>query len=75
MNIVMNINDTFGNNLSKVMKERRITTKQLAMECNLSESAISGYRTGRRLPNLSDFMHIAFILDVPMEELLYPESP
>jgi plasmid maintenance system antidote protein VapI len=60
----------FGRRLDYVMFTHGITNKELSKLMNMSPSAISGYRTGRRAPALDDFIRLARILRVSTDYLL-----
>lgn len=62
--------ETFGNRLNSIMSSRNISNRFLANRMFVSVSTISGYRTGRRSPNVSDLARIARILNVSADYLI-----
>lgn len=62
--------ETFGYRLDYIMSNRNITNHVLAMQLALSSSAISGYRIGRRSPNVDELARLADALQVSADYLL-----
>ena len=60
----------FGNRLGKIMYLRDISNHTLARQLCLSVSTISGYRTGRRSPTVTDLARISRILNVSADYLV-----
>jgi transcriptional regulator with XRE-family HTH domain len=60
----------FGSRLSEIMFRRDMTNKELARLMHVSESTISGYRTGRRSPSVNDLPVLAKLLGVSTDYLL-----
>ena len=62
--------ETFGYRLDYIMSTRNITNQVLAMQLALSASTISGYRIGRRSPNVDELARIADALQVSADYLI-----
>jgi transcriptional regulator with XRE-family HTH domain len=60
----------FGDRMDYAMFIRDISNKKLARLMHLSRSTISGYRTGRRSPSVTELKHIAVFLCVSADYLL-----
>jgi transcriptional regulator with XRE-family HTH domain len=60
----------FGTRLGEIMVRRDMTNKELARLMHVSESTISGYRTGRRSPSVNDLPVLAELLGVSADYLL-----
>ena len=57
-------------NLHRIIKERNITQKELAQSSGLTESAISRYLKGDRIPRGVSLIRIAESLNVSIDELV-----
>ena len=60
----------FGNRLKQIMFLRNISNHTLAQQLCLSASTISGYRTGRRAPTITDLTKICRFLNVSADYLV-----
>jgi transcriptional regulator with XRE-family HTH domain len=60
----------FGDRLKDVMLRRCVSCKELAAETYSSPSAITGYRQGRRAPDIAELTAIARILNVSIDYLV-----
>jgi transcriptional regulator with XRE-family HTH domain len=67
--------DIFGDNLVTLLRERRMTQNELAIESGLSTSMISDYINKRSVPGLPAVINIAYALDMPIDELVDFEEP
>lgn len=56
--------------IADIMKEKKITSQQLADATGISKRTIEGYRAGRREPSLSVGLAIAKALNVDPYNLL-----
>jgi len=63
--------DTFGDNLSEMLRESKISQKELAEITGLSEAAISNYIRKRKVPSLKAIINIADALDCNIDDLIY----
>lgn len=61
---------TFGSRLDDTMFCQNITNQELAKKMFVSSSTISGYRTGRRSPSVTDLAALSKILDVSADYLI-----
>lgn len=62
--------DIFGDNLSDMLRDARMTQRELADETGLSEASISGYIHKRKLPGPKALVNIAYALDCDMNDLI-----
>lgn len=62
--------ETFGERLNYIMSIRNISNRTLARQLTVAVSTVSGYRTGRRSPNVDDLARIARILNVSSDYLI-----
>lgn len=60
----------FGNNLKTLRLKKNWTQAQLAQKLGITESVISAYETGIRLPSYDILIHIAKIFNVSTDYLL-----
>ena len=67
--------DIFGDNLVSLLRERRMTQVDLAIESGISASMISDYINKRSVPGLPAVINIAYALDVAVDELVDFEEP
>lgn len=66
--------ETFGCNLNAIMVAKKISNQHLATKLTVAASTISGYRTGRRSPNIAELKRLAEVLQVSVSDLIV-ESP
>ena len=62
----MSVND----NIFRILKEKKMTQKELSMLSGVSESTISDWKKKGKVPGTDNLMHISKALKVGMEELL-----
>lgn len=62
--------EAFGSRLDHIMSAKSITNRDLAIQLVLSTSTISGYRIGRRSPNVDELARIAAALQVSSDYLI-----
>lgn len=62
--------ETFGRRLDYIMTLRNISNQTLARRLAVAVSTISGYRTGRRSPNVYDLARLSFVLNVSSDFLI-----
>lgn len=60
----------FGRRMGDTMRMKGITNRMLGNYICMSESAVSGYRTGRRSPSVTDLAKISDYLQVSADYLL-----
>ena len=60
----------FANRLRALMRERRLSQRELAVAAGLSDSAVSQYLSGSREPNLRVFCQLCSALEVSPSALL-----
>ena len=64
--------DTFGDNLRDLMKDARISQRELAEESGLSEATISRYINKRRMPSAAALASLAHALPcADLSDLVY----
>lgn len=62
--------DIFGDNLTDMLTEHRMTQRELADKANLAESTISDYIHKRKMPGTKAIVNIAYALDCSTDELI-----
>ena len=60
----------FGNNLSTVLREKRMTQSQLAKDSGVSMGMISDYINKRSVPGIFAAINIAYALDMDLNDLI-----
>lgn len=59
----------YKSNIKKILDKKNISQKELADKVNLTESAMSRYVNGSRIPRGEYLIAIAKVLNVKVEEL------
>ena len=62
------------NNLAKIRKEKKIGQGYLVENLGVSRQTISSIENGRCTPSLELAMDIAYLLDMPIEEIFIHEN-
>ena len=62
------------NNLAKIRKEKKIGQSYLVEQLGVSRQSISSIENGRCTPSLELAMDIAYLLDMPIEEIVIHEN-
>ena len=62
--------DNFGDNLSILLADYRVTQAELAEMTGLSEPTISSYINKRRMPGVKAILNIAYALNIDIEDLV-----
>lgn len=62
--------DTFGDNLTSMLYDARLTQRDLADMTGLSESTISFYIRKQKMPGIKAILKIAYALDCEVSELI-----
>lgn len=65
----------FGDNLKCLLYEANMTQRELAKELDITESAVSRYISGERMPSLTTVINISYILDCDVSEMVDFGSP
>lgn len=65
----------FGDNLKCLLYEANMTQRELAKELEITESAVSRYISGERMPSLTTVINISYILDCDVSEMVDFGSP
>lgn len=60
----------FGDNLSAVLREKKMTQSQLAKDSGVSMGMISDYINKRSVPGIFAAINIAYALDMDLNELI-----
>ena len=60
--------------LKEMLKNRKLSAKELSDLCNISENSISKIITGKTSPSLDTLERIALALSVPVSELFAEPS-
>ena len=62
--------DIFGDNLVSLLRDARMSQRELAEVTGLSEATISSYIHKRKMPSLRAVVNIAYAFDISMDELI-----
>lgn len=62
--------DIFANNLRDILKDRKMSQKELANEIWVSEATISRYINKQRMPSIKHILEISYVLNVDVNELI-----
>jgi len=65
--------DVIIENIFRLLKERKITQKRYAIDNNMSESILSGWKKQKNI-NLSQIIEACDYFQVPLEEIYYTEK-
>lgn len=60
----------FGENLKEILKDEKMSQRDLADETGLSEGLISRYISGQVMPSAKAVMNIAYALVVSTDDLI-----
>lgn len=63
--------DIFGDNLMTLLRDARMTQRELADAAGLSEGSVSNYISKRRMPTVRALINMADVLDVTLDEFMY----
>ena len=64
--------NNYQNRLRVVMAEKNITNRWLAAQLGVTEMTVSRWSTNKMQPSVAQFINIAKILDVTLEDLVEP---
>lgn len=64
--------NNYPNRLRVVMAEKNITNRWLAAHLGVREMTVSRWSTNKMQPSVAQFINIAKILDVTLEDLVEP---
>lgn len=62
--------DIFGQNLKDMLDYANMTQRELADTAGLSDSSVSHYLHGQKMPGIRAIINIAHALDVDVSELI-----
>lgn len=62
--------DIFSNNLVDILKDQRMTQRELADASGLSEGTISNIINKRTMPSIKTIVNISHVLDIEATELI-----
>lgn len=62
--------EIFSENLIELLKDARMSQRELADAAGLSESSVSDYIHGRKLPGIKAVINIAYVLGRSLDELI-----
>lgn len=62
--------EIFSTNLRELLEERGFTQRDLAIASRLSDSTISDYIHGQKIPGLRAIINIAYALKISIDELI-----
>ena len=63
-----------GEHIKNVRKERGLSQQELSDKCGFSNTTLSAYENGRKIPNLITIANIARQLNVSIERLYYGDD-
>ena len=63
--------ETFADILIEILKENDMTQKELARECGVSESVISGCIKKQRMPSLKTIINMSYVLGITTDDLIF----
>ena len=69
-----NFETSIGKNIREVRLASRISQETLAWNCGFSNTTLSAYENGRKIPNLTTIAKIAKQLNVSIERLYYGDE-
>jgi transcriptional regulator with XRE-family HTH domain len=61
--------DIFGDNLLSLLRETKMTRRELADEIGVSEAMISYYINKRKIPSFKILLKMAYVFNVSLDEL------
>ena len=64
--------NNYPNRLRVVMAEKNITNRWLAAQLGVTEMTVPRWSTNKMQPSVAQFINIAKILDVTLEDLVEP---
>ena len=70
----MNDEKMIGKNIKCARLEKGLSQRKLANECGFSDTTLSGYENGRKIPNLITIAKIAQHLNVSIDRLYYGDE-
>lgn len=62
--------DIFADNLVSLLREARMTRRELADEIGISEAAVSYYINKRKIPSFKILLKMAYVFDCSLDELV-----
>ena len=62
--------EIFSTNLRELLEEKGFTQRDLAIASRLSDSIISDYIHGQKIPGLRAIINIAYALQISIDELI-----
>lgn len=62
--------DVFGDNLVDMLKDAKMTQKELAEEARVSNATISNYIHKKQMPNTRALVNIAYALNCSLNDLM-----
>lgn len=61
--------DIFGDNLVSLLRETKMTRRELADEIGVSEAMISYYINKRKIPSFKILLRMAYAFNISLDEL------
>ena len=62
--------DIFADNLVSLLRDAKMSQRELAEAADLSEATISYYIHKRKIPSLKAIVNIAYAFDISIDELI-----
>lgn len=67
------MNNSVGNNIKRLRKEKGMSQEQLAEQLVVTHQAVSKWETGKAQPDIETLKKLSWIFNVPVEELIYEQ--
>lgn len=65
----------FGSNLKKLLDYCNMSQKELSLDTDITESTISCYIRGERMPSLKNIINIMYAIECEFEDLIDINEP
>lgn len=62
--------DIFGKNLARILEESGMSQSELARELMITQSAVSNYINGKRIPTPKVIVNLSYVFDISIENLI-----
>ena len=71
---MLNYEDKIGANIRQVREKAKLSQSKLADKCGFSNTVLSNYETGKKIPSLQSIAKIAKQLNVTIDRLYYGDE-
>lgn len=66
--------DQLGNAIRRARMEKRLTQEELAEQLDITPTHLKHLESGHRKPSVEVLFHLAVVLNLSLDQLLFPES-